>query len=120
MSAGISVVVLSFSEAHLVERWIEQTQCPFPVFIDSERAIYARLGLKRSLKAVMSSEVMRYYGEKVASGEPLPDMGHEHEEDTLQLGGDFTVDKATRILFAYPSKSAKDRPTLAAILAGRN
>lgn len=115
-SAGIAPVILSFSDPLHVKEWIQETQCPFPVFGDLQRTTYVAFGLPRAIKAVMGSEVMRYYGEKKAQNEPLPNMGLD--EDTIQLGGDFTIDTKTfKITFAYPSKTAKDRPSLNAILS---
>lgn len=114
-SAGIAPLVISFSDPSHVKDWIEETQCPFPVFGDIARKTYVSFGLPRAIKAVMGTEVMRYYGEKKAQNEPLPNMGLD--EDTIQLGGDFTIcTKSFQITFAYPSKTAKDRPSINAIL----
>ena len=112
--AGIAPMIISFSELEGVKEWIKQTNCPFPVYIDAFRATYAAFGLKRSMKA-FGLQTMHYYGQKVAAGEELPSM--HIQEDTAQLGGDFTVDCASKkMVFLYPSKSAADRPTLDAIV----
>ena len=62
----------------------------------------------------LSSAIMRYYAEKVCNGEELPNMGVK--EDTIQLGGDFTVNVDGEMTFLYPSKTSTDRPTLRQIL----
>lgn len=111
---GIAPVIISFSELEGVKEWILQTQCPFPVFIDAVRATYSAFGLTRSMKA-FSLKAMHYYAQKVVAGEEMPNI--HLQEDTAQLGGDFTVDcKSKKMLFLYPSQNASDRPTLAAIL----
>lgn len=114
-AAHIQPVIISFSEPQLVHTWIEETNCPFPVFVDLSRTMYTSLGLPRAIKGVMCKSTMRYYGEKSALGEKLPNMGVA--EDTQQLGGNATIDGLTKkFLFIYPSKTATDRPTLQHIL----
>ena len=83
-------MIISFSNPDLVRTWIYETKCPFPVYVDPARILYTSLGLPRDIKAVMGKSTMRYYGEKSASGEKLPNMGVS--EDTQQLGGDFTIE----------------------------
>jgi len=114
--AKIQPVIISFSEPQLVLTWIEETNCPFPVYVDLTRTMYKSLGLPRDIKGVMGKSTMRYYGEKSAIGERLPNMGVA--EDTQQLGGNATIDALTKkFLFIYPSKTATDRPTLEQILS---
>jgi len=114
--AKIQPVIISFSEPQLVHTWIDETSCPFPVFVDLKRTMYKSLGLPRDIKGVMGKSVMRYYGEKSAIGEKLPNMGVA--EDTQQLGGNATIDALTKkFVFIYPSKTATDRPTLDQILS---
>lgn len=62
----------------------------------------------------LSSSIMRYYAEKVINGDTLPNMGVR--EDTIQLGGDFTVNVTGTMTFLYPSKTSTDRPSLSQIL----
>ena len=70
----------------------------------------------RDIKAVMGKSTMRYYGEKSALGEKLPNMGVS--EDTQQLGGNATIDSLTKkFIFIYPSKTAPDRPSLQQIIS---
>jgi hypothetical protein len=40
----------------------------------------------------------------------------EPGEDLFQLGGDFVLDGAGRLVFAYPSKTSTDRPSVAGLL----
>ena len=115
--SGIEPVIISFSEVALVQRWIEESDCPFDVFIDHPRRLYATFGLPRTLAATMNCSTMRYYGEKMANKTKLPNM--EAQEDTIQLGGNFTVDcQSEKLVFYYPSKSPTDRPTVDMILSG--
>ena len=109
-------MIISFSNPGLVQVWIEETKCPFPVYVDLSRKIYTSLGLPRVMKAVFGNSTMRYYGEKIANGEDLPNMGVA--EDTQQLGGNASIDTLTKkLIFIHPSKTATDRPSLDAILS---
>lgn len=94
---------------------MKETGCVFPIYIDPNRSLYNSFGLDRKIAAAMGSSVMRYYGEKMANGQSLPNLGGG--EDTIQLGGDFTLQKKDwRLLMAYPSQTATDRPTVDHIL----
>ena len=109
-------MIISFSNPDLVRTWIYETKCPFPVYVDPARILYTSLGLPRDIKAVMGKSTMRYYGEKSALGEKLPNMGVS--EDTQQLGGNATIDSLTKkFVFIYPSKTAPDRPSLQQIIS---
>ena len=113
-SSGIAPLIIAFTPYEHVQEWLDQTECPFPAYVDASRALYTTFGLPRSLLTLKSS-VMRYYAEKVVKGEELPNMGVK--EDTIQLGGDFTVETANfTMTFLYPSKTSTDRPTLDQIL----
>ena len=117
-AAKIQPMIISFSNPDLVRTWIYETKCPFPVYVDPARILYTSLGLPRDIKAVMGKSTMRYYGEKSALGEKLPNMGVS--EDTQQLGGNATIDSLTKkFIFIYPSKTAPDRPSLQQILSKR-
>jgi hypothetical protein len=37
-------------------------------------------------------------------------LGPQKGDDFMQLGGDFVVDVARRLVYAYPSANATDRP----------
>ena len=116
--AKIQPVIISFSSPDLVRAWINETKCPFQVLVNPGRSLYTSLGLPRDIKAVMGKSTMRYYGEKSALGEKLPNMGVT--EDTQQLGGNATIDSLTKkFTFIYPSKTATDRPTLQQILQSK-
>lgn len=107
-----AVVVVSFSTKKATEAWIDATGCGLPVYIDEDRSLYRSFGLHRSISKVFGIHAMKYYGEKRVVLGKLPKPVSEDEEDTLQMGGDFTVHSSTRVTFVYPSQFAADRPTL--------
>ena len=112
-SSGIEPVIVAFTPQQHVKDWLLEMDCPFPGYVDSSRALYSAFGLPRSLMT-LSSSIMRYYAEKVINGDTLPNMGVR--EDTIQLGGDFTVNVTGTMTFLYPSKTSTDRPSLSQIL----
>ena len=64
---------------------------------------------------VFMLDTMKFYGEAIAKQENLPQI--DVQEDVIQLGGDFTIEKVSKkMIFLYPSKTSADRPTLELIL----
>ncbi|KXJ22224.1 hypothetical protein AC249_AIPGENE22205 [Exaiptasia diaphana] len=96
------------------KKWLEQTQCPFPMFIDNNRQLYKSLGLKRSVSKVWNTSTLIYYAEEKKKGRPL--IGIFEEDDPTQMGGDFIVDSQGNMKLVYRSKVANDRPTVKELL----
>ena len=118
----MAVVIVSFSPLELAKKWLEETKCPYPMYLDLPRKLYLSFGLPRSFAKVFSMDSLKYYGERVVqlNGE-LPKTDTVIKEDTLQLGGDFTVDCKTKTMtFLYPSQHPPDRPSVDAILRQQN
>ena len=46
-AAGVAPVIISFSELKFVKEWLNQTNCPFPAFVDPKRTTYGSFGLPR-------------------------------------------------------------------------
>ena len=94
------------------EKWLEETGCSFEFYLDPRRLIYSLFGLERSVAKVWSMSTIQYYAQQKAGGRALPVALADVEDDPLQMGGDFTIDKDLRVVMAYPSKTPKDRPTI--------
>ena len=94
--------------------FIKSTSLTFPLLLDGTREFYRRLGLKRSIKAVWSVPTLKYYAEeKVAEVPPTPALVGD---DLHVMGGDFVVDREGKLVYAYPSKTSSDRPTIDKVL----
>ena len=81
---------------------------------DPERAAYAAFGLERTgwLSFFRPKVLWGYLRGMIRGyGVKKPYAG----EDVLQLGGDFVLDKLARVVFAHPSATPTDRPTISAI-----
>ena len=51
----IAVIVISFGVPMGAKIWLEDTKCPFPMFLDHDRALYESFGLQRSIEKVRFS-----------------------------------------------------------------
>ena len=49
---NIAVVVISFGVAKGATIWLEETKCPFPMFLDHDRLLYESFGVQRSIEKV--------------------------------------------------------------------
>jgi len=110
-------VVVSFGLKDGAQRWLEDTKCPFPMVLDTDRQIYHAFGLKRSVLKVWGVESLVYYAEAMHAGKPLPKPYENVHDDTQQMGGDFILDHQGMVKFLYPSKTNKDRPSVNLLLS---
>ena len=60
-AAGVTPVVITFSEIKHAQEWIRFTNCSFPVFSDINRASYKSFGLPRSMKIYRYVIYMQFY-----------------------------------------------------------
>lgn len=94
--------------------FMKSANLSFPLLLDGTREFYRHLGLKRSIKAVWSVPTLKSYAEeKVAEVPPTPALAGD---DLHVLGGDFVVDREGKLVYAYPSKTSSDRPTIEQVL----
>ena len=89
--------------------WIEEMNCKYPLLLDSERKLYHKFGLRRSLAKVWNIETMIYYGEQASSERKLhtPVAG----DDPHQMGGDFIITNQHKMALVYCSQLPPDRPS---------
>ena len=88
----------------------ETVKLLFPLFLDGSRLFYRQLGLKRSIKAVWSVATLKAYAEeKVAQVPETPALAGD---DLHVLGGDFIADTNGKLVYAYPSQTSSDRPSV--------
>lgn len=112
---GAEVVAVSFAPPRLVKNYVEKYPLPFPVVSDPERAAYRALALDRTTwREILRPRVLGRYLRFLFQGW-MPQMGNR-EEDVLQLGGDFVLDAARKLVYAYRSAEPTDRPSAAELL----
>ncbi len=109
------VVAVSFMPPHRVTAFLTALPLPFPVVSDPERTAYQALSLPRStwwqfLRLGAGWRFVKLLLRGWIPTKPAPG------DDLLQLGGDFVLDAEGRIVFAYSSAEATDRPTISVLL----
>lgn len=113
---GGEVLVVSFTPPPRVAAYVEKYPQPFPVVSDPTLAAYKGFDLGRtSVAAMLRPGVLIRFVKLLFRGwwPTKPGKG----DDILQLGGDFVLDKAGRLIYAHPSAEPMSRPTNAALLA---
>jgi peroxiredoxin len=115
-AADVSVLVVSQARPAVLATFLRDHPQPVPVVCDPDRAGYRAFGLERtSWLSFFRPSVMGGYLRLIFRGgkvrKPYPG------EDVLQLGGDFLLDRAGRVVFAHPSRTATDRPSIDVLLA---
>lgn len=114
---GGGVVVVSFGVKEGAQKWKEDTKCPFPMYLDTDRNLYRAFGLNRSLSKTWGIKAMVFYGEKVTQGVSLIKPYENIHDDVEQMGGNFILDTAGKMQLVYPSQHSSDRPTIDNILS---
>jgi hypothetical protein len=109
------IVAVSFTPPSRVAAFLAAHPLPFPVLSDPQRKAYRGFSLDRtSWWAMLHPRVLWGYLKLIWRGTrpEKPEPG----EDLFQLGGDFVLDGAGHLVFAYPSKTSTDRPSVAVLL----
>src|SRR5579884_4171309 len=104
---GAAVLVISFEPPAEAAEFARREGLPFPILSDPERRAYAAFGLTRgTVPRDQLGRTIRYYLQAFLHGHwPRRPRG-----DTRQLGGDFVLDPAGRIVYAHPERGPADRP----------
>lgn len=115
-SRSVRVLVVCFGSVEGAQLWLKQTGCAFNIVLDPHREIYRSFGLGSSYAKVMKFETLLHYSELLALDREFPDFPFHLLEDLYQMGGDFLLDGAGKVLFRHPCKNPFDRPTARDIL----
>ena len=106
------IVAVSFGTPYWANAWLEETQAPFPVWLDPEKKSYALYGLSRSARGAWGVKNLWFYAQALARGQKL--QGNRGETD--QMGGNFIIDSQGIVRFAYPSQDPTDRPPISQLI----
>lgn len=110
-----AVVLIAYDEKSLLgAKMLHDLELPFPLLLDRERRAYADWGLGRTnlLGAMLSPSLNWRYLQLLLRGERF--LGFA--PDMFQLGGDFVLDPAGRITFAYRMRNNGDRAAAAVLV----
>jgi peroxiredoxin len=110
---GTAVFLAFDAPERLRDSLLHGVEVPYPVLVDRDRSVYRAWGLGRgSLLTVWGDPgVWRRYASEIARGARLRRPG----SDTLQLGGDFVIDRAGTVVYARPQRR-DDRPPVTELL----
>ncbi|MEM8860758.1 MAG: peroxiredoxin-like family protein [Chloroflexota bacterium] len=106
------IVAVSFGTPYWANVWLEETQAPFPIWLDPDKKSYEVYGMTSSKLAAWGPQNLMFYAKALWRGEKT--KGNRGETD--QMGGNFIVDKNGIVRFAYPSKNPTDRPEVAKLM----
>ena len=111
-SLNTDIVAVSFGTPYWANVWLEETEAPFPIWLDPEKESYEVYGMITSKWAAWGPANLWFYAKAFMRGEKTKgDRG-----ETGQMGGNFIVDKNGIVRFAYPSKNPTDRPEVAKLM----
>ena len=112
---GATVLVVSFTPPAKVKAYVERWPLPFAVVSDPEMAAYRGFALGRARVGSFFRPGVLWRFIKIIFRGWLPKKPGKGE-DVLQLGGDFILDNAQRVVYAHPSTNAADRPSAATLV----
>ena len=101
-------MLVTFSSEYWARVWLEETQAPFPLFLDPERTSYRAYGLLDSIWRAWGPRSVSYYLKALAGGREI----HGARGKTGQLGGNFIVDPQKKLRFAHACIDPTDRPSI--------
>lgn len=114
--AGCGVLVVTQAPPELLRLFLGTNPQPFPVVGDPQREVYRAFGLNRtSWWTFFKPSVVWGYLKMMARGQRV--RRPSGVEDVRQLGGDFLLDKAGRIVWSFTSADPTDRPRLEQLFA---
>lgn len=113
---SVQVLVVSFGSVEGARVWLEQTGSGFDITLDPQRKIYRSFGLGSSYAKVMKFDCLLQYSEYGAVDRDFPDVPPHLLEDIYQMGGDFLLDDAGKVVLCHPCKNPLDRPSVQDVL----
>lgn len=105
------VAVVTFGDQHSVAEYVERTQLSIPILIDIDRAGYRAFGCGRgSVRRVWGWRAgLRYL--QILRRRGMNAL-QTPNEDSLQLGGDFVIDSAGVLTYAFWGAGPDERPSV--------
>lgn len=113
---GAEVVAISFSPPERLAPFLAEFPLPFPLLSDPALTAYRYFATAHtSLLGFLRPGVLVHFLRLLVRGwlPGKPTRG----DDLFQLGGDFILDAAGRLLYAHASRDAADRPSVDDLLA---
>jgi len=110
-SEGVEVVVISFEEPGVVQRYRDEAGIPFRVIADPTRELYRLFQMQRGTASqIINWRSLQGYLGLVFGKRRAVKWPSNH--DYLQLGGDVVVDPHGVVQLHHVSAASDDRPAL--------
>jgi peroxiredoxin len=107
--SNAAVGLITFTRPRNLRGFRHRLGLAYPVLADETLVVYRAYGLRRgSLWRVWGLGAIRAYARLLRRGGRL----ERPTGDTLQLGGDFVVDRDGRLAYTYRSRGPDDRPSV--------
>lgn len=107
-----NIVAVSFGTPYWANAWLEETQAPFPIWLDPAKESYELYGMNSSALRAWGPKNIWFYAKAYLRGE----KSKGNRGSTDQMGGNFIIDKNGTVRFSYPSKNPTDRPKISSLL----
>ena len=109
-SSSATIVIVTFGAEERLAVYRQHLSIPFAVLSDPTRGAYRDYEIPRgSVRAVYGIGTLRMYASLLGQGRKM----RRPSGDTLQLGGDFVIDRDGRVAAAFYPKAPDERPTIA-------
>jgi len=110
---GVAVLVVTFETGRVARAYVEETQLPWPLLIDSSRTLYRPYGMGRGRWwEIWGLATWRAYARLALHGHwPRRSSGDVH-----QLGGDVLIDPAGVVRVHHVGSGPADRPSIESLL----
>ncbi len=112
-SRGAELVVVGCGNRHFARVFREDLELTTPLYVDTERASYRALGMKRGVRRTLGIRTLRSLWRSWRSGSRQKGV----QGDPWQLGGVLVVLPDGRVTFRYLSHEAGDHPPVPEVLA---
>lgn len=112
----VRVLVVTFEPVAAAADYVAETDCPWPVVCDAQRALYEAYAMRRvKLRHLVGPSTWAAYWRELRRG-VLP---RRPAADTFQQGGDVLIDPAGIARFVHVGRGPGDRPTVERIVRAR-
>lgn len=111
--AGLQVVAIGMGTPTRTKAFIEEMGISFPIFSDPRREAYEAYRLMKMnwREELRPSQFLKTTQNMIKYG-----GGSSADQDVLQLGGTFIVNKQGKITYAHTNKAVSDDPNVAMLL----
>ena len=112
-NANKSLIIIGCGQSTLIEKYKDETKCPFPIYCDPTRQIYDALGMIQSLslgeknpdyiKSSFLVNITKSTLSALTSGQKM-----FHGGNISQNGGEYLIDQSGSILWSHAMNNTRD------------